>query len=543
MDRKLKVLIVERQKQMIKYYEDFIPWDKFGYEVVSIAFGQDRAMAYFGEYRHDLVITDIQLNDGDGISMIKFIKRLNPSSIIIVITDLEDYENIRNAFVAGASDYLIRLKFKPIHLVEILKRLNKSSNISTIATNWKSEIKNLLGGIRDNQNINEEFLLEKLNREELKFLKNDYRIIFIRMDNVVLVNKGFPSYGYLSDDSFTEFEDLFLLALRNRSDLKRNIEKLSNEFFMGDNNTCVLFTKNHSFLAIVSESNYSKLNDELKNFIKQLEGTIGQRFSMSISKRLSGMETFINGYKQILKFHGSKFYAGDSCILYEEDNRKYQLLDVTSINFHQRILRAFKHNQTTEMASIVEEIMKYFNEQYINPDELFLYFETIFNQMQNVAEHNDMKSIEIFNEFKMGLKRCETSNMMLSELKRIIRVINELFSVQQMSRSKRYVNVINQYIECHMADKIMINEIADNIGLTGIHTSRVYKKETNQELSKYITMRKMETAAKLLENNQLLIKEVANRVGFEDQLYFDKVFKKYFGISPKVYRKVNSNMS
>lgn len=97
MARKMKVLIVERQKQMIKYLKDFIPWDELGYEIVSVTQGQDRAMAYFGEYNHDVVITNLKLSDGAGISFIQFVKKVHPSSKVIVISDDESYAIVREA--------------------------------------------------------------------------------------------------------------------------------------------------------------------------------------------------------------------------------------------------------------------------------------------------------------------------------------------------------------------------------------------------------------------------------------------------------------
>ena len=132
--------------------------------------------------------------------------------------------------------------------------------------------------------------------------------------------------------------------------------------------------------------------------------------------------------------------------------------------------------------------------------------------------------------------------MYKGELLRISKVINELISNSIINKSKRYVNAIYQYIETNISNKIFISDISNTLGLTGIHTSRVFKKETNEDLSKYIMKRKMEVAADLLSSYDYLVKEVANSVGFDDQLYFNKVFKKHYGMSPKAYKKTNKTV-
>lgn len=59
----------------------------------------------------------------------------------------------------------------------------------------------------------------------------------------------------------------------------------------------------------------------------------------------------------------------------------------------------------------------------------------------------------------------------------------------------------------------------------------------------YLVKTRIDESKFLLTNSSLKIKEVANEVGYEDSLYFSKVFKKITGVSPKEYirsEKINS---
>ena len=66
--------------------------------------------------------------------------------------------------------------------------------------------------------------------------------------------------------------------------------------------------------------------------------------------------------------------------------------------------------------------------------------------------------------------------------------------------------------------------------------SRIFKAETGKNLIQYINEQKIQRAIELMEHSNMKIKDVAEAVGFEDQLYFNKVFKKIIGISPSKYR-------
>ena len=52
----------------------------------------------------------------------------------------------------------------------------------------------------------------------------------------------------------------------------------------------------------------------------------------------------------------------------------------------------------------------------------------------------------------------------------------------------------------------------------------------------YLVNKRIDEAKVLLEDGSLKIKDIASVVGYEDSLYFSKVFKKFTGVSPKEYK-------
>ena len=80
-------------------------------------------------------------------------------------------------------------------------------------------------------------------------------------------------------------------------------------------------------------------------------------------------------------------------------------------------------------------------------------------------------------------------------------------------------------------------QIAELVHLSADYLSHLFKRETGLSLSEFILLERMEMAKFLLERTSLPIGSIADKVGYSYISYFDKVFKKTFGVTPKDYRK------
>lgn len=86
---------------------------------------------------------------------------------------------------------------------------------------------------------------------------------------------------------------------------------------------------------------------------------------------------------------------------------------------------------------------------------------------------------------------------------------------------------------------IGLEDIAERVNLAPAYLSYLFKKETGANLVKYITDYRMEQARKLLEDEELKIVLVAKACGYENQPYFNRLFKNYYGMTPRQYREKN----
>ena len=87
-----------------------------------------------------------------------------------------------------------------------------------------------------------------------------------------------------------------------------------------------------------------------------------------------------------------------------------------------------------------------------------------------------------------------------------------------------------------MEPGISIGQIADALALSEGYLSRLFKSETEYSINTYITRYRILNAAKLLDDVQNKVYEVAEKVGYLDITYFSTTFKKLVGVTPSQYQ-------
>lgn len=100
------------------------------------------------------------------------------------------------------------------------------------------------------------------------------------------------------------------------------------------------------------------------------------------------------------------------------------------------------------------------------------------------------------------------------------------------------------YIEDHFETRININQLAEQVGVSGRNFLRRFKKATANTPKDYIARVKVEAAKRKFESSVMNIQEVMLSVGYNYEKAFRNTFRKYSGLSPLEYRrKYNREMA
>jgi AraC-like DNA-binding protein len=125
-----------------------------------------------------------------------------------------------------------------------------------------------------------------------------------------------------------------------------------------------------------------------------------------------------------------------------------------------------------------------------------------------------------------------------SILLEMLAIVNEeTDSSARLDKSYSIISQLQNHITTNYRRAIPVQELADLVERTPNYISRLFKEFTGQTITEYTQQIRISAACDLLANSQMNVGEVSEFLGFCEQSYFNKVFKKLTGTLPSAYMK------
>lgn len=96
------------------------------------------------------------------------------------------------------------------------------------------------------------------------------------------------------------------------------------------------------------------------------------------------------------------------------------------------------------------------------------------------------------------------------------------------------------FMKANVHKRLSVEEIAENFKYSPSHYSVLFKQKTGLSPIEYFIRLKIQHAGELLTGSDLIVKEIAGKVGYDDPYYFTRIFKKVTGKTPREYKILNS---
>lgn len=109
-------------------------------------------------------------------------------------------------------------------------------------------------------------------------------------------------------------------------------------------------------------------------------------------------------------------------------------------------------------------------------------------------------------------------------------------TIRQSPGGEGYAEIILRFIEQNYDRSITVQEIADRLALDRSYIHRLFKKKMNMSVKDYILSLRLADACSYLIDTDLSISEISRTVGYDDTLYFSRLFHRKKGCSPSDYR-------
>lgn len=101
------------------------------------------------------------------------------------------------------------------------------------------------------------------------------------------------------------------------------------------------------------------------------------------------------------------------------------------------------------------------------------------------------------------------------------------------------VNQVADYLGRHPETSESLEELAKRFYISKSYLSRIFREVTSFTVNEYKNVSRIKKSQQLLLHSDCSITEVSDLLGFENLTYYERVFKKYTGVTPLKYRKEN----
>jgi YesN/AraC family two-component response regulator len=222
-----------------------------------------------------------------------------------------------------------------------------------------------------------------------------------------------------------------------------------------------------------------------------------------------------NGMAKYIELHGSRFHP-----VYLAENGQ-QAIDLIFMHHPELMLL-----DVSMPAKNGLDVMKEAYQAGIAPATIILSGYGEFSYAQKALRYGVREYL---------LKPCRSSD-----------ILNKLFEIADAIQGKRMqppsnanpmVEKAKGYIDEHYYEKLTLQRVADELGITPGYLSTLFSMHGENGFVDFLNMVRIGHACLYLGQNYLKTYEIAYKVGFQDEKYFSKVFKKLKGVSPSEYRK------
>ena len=118
-------------------------------------------------------------------------------------------------------------------------------------------------------------------------------------------------------------------------------------------------------------------------------------------------------------------------------------------------------------------------------------------------------------------------------------ILSEVYFREKMDESTtqdRHVTLVIRYMYQNLKKNLTLSDISKEVQLSKSYLNTIFKTQTGKSPVEFFIHLKMQEACKLLKSGQMYVYEAAAALGYEDQYYFSRIFKKVVGVSPRDYQ-------
>ncbi len=478
------------------------------YEIAGEAINGREGLELCREVKPDLVITDVQMPEMDGLQMLQAIYDEGLDIKAIVLSAFSEFEYARTAMRLGVTEYLL----KPVNISDfsralesIRHQLEEDRRKKPVAVGTLDQVmRDIIGGRLSADD------------EVIRYLKNNYGIS--REQNFIVL------CDYLGN--------------RYESQLQKEKRELESSLSFYEDIKFLILDMEYRKSLIVIVYKYSNASDFERWIQYQLLHKLAGSSAMGFTQ-CSGLEALSLGINDLYPYMDWNIsFERDVLISYPKITHVQTSLCVYPQDLEASMKTAICASDYVQEQKLMEEFEDKFHDGRVyDPREIKECFVRFIWSIIEIAKDvgnskvNDLQQQKLLDSIMNAKLKSELSAVcdnILDMLK-----VSEKVSDSETLTVRRAKSMIHEFYHTG----ITLDEIAERLGITPEYLGTQFHKETGENFSTYIRNYRIGKAKELLMGTGMKLYEIAERVGYSDPKYFSKVFRDVTGKLPAEYRK------
>ncbi len=216
------------------------------------------------------------------------------------------------------------------------------------------------------------------------------------------------------------------------------------------------------------------------------------------------------------------------------------------IEIETKLLRAISKNNKTEAASLLNDILGHIffssNGDFILIKSSVYELLILISRAIIEAGSDSEKTLSLSRGYLKDISNMKSIDELCLWFTNVVaKLIDNIFDFENL----RHADVIHKAVHfmlSNYSEKITLDQTAKAVYLSPSYLSRIFKHETGVSFNKYLNNIRIEKSKALLLSHEIRLSDIAPLVGFEDQSYYTKVFKRTTGVLPSLYRDKNGKI-
>ncbi|WP_282940549.1 helix-turn-helix domain-containing protein [Paenibacillus sp. RC67] len=292
---------------------------------------------------------------------------------------------------------------------------------------------------------------------------------------------------------------------------------------------------------------------EIRDIVQSLYEMISQRFKIGITVAAGGIhqgpKAIRDSFPEALAALEYRLILGKNAIIHFQDIASTKQHYYYPLEIEIQLTNFVRSGDTDNVVKLLDKIYSMnFDSSHFTPELGKCLFFNVISTFLKILNSTNTNQLDVlgkdFDPIKAVFSHSTAEGMQL-KTKELYETLTRSFNVERSDHRIQLLQDMVDFVDRGLSDPSLgLAMVADRFQMTPQYISTFFKKNQGQNLLDYITHKRIKASKRLMDNKSLTIAQIAQMVGYNNDVVFIRAFKKLEGVTPGKYREtIRSDMT